>query len=114
MNDIGVEAVAHALELEVLGRLAGGEHGAVAVSDVDGAEWVLKVFRPDDERKLAHAIAVAATLRSRGVPVPDPYASGQMTIDGIANGSSVDTSSAAFTRALNACKDLEPAGFTGR
>jgi aminoglycoside phosphotransferase (APT) family kinase protein len=73
MNDVGVEAVAHALELEVLGRLAGGEHGAVAVSDVDGAEWVLKVFRPDDERKLAHAIAVAATLRSRGVPVPDPY-----------------------------------------
>ena len=60
MNGVGVEAVAHALELEVLGRLAGGEHGTVAVSDVDGAEWVLEVFGrrdvavvPEIERHLA-------------------------------------------------------------
>jgi aminoglycoside phosphotransferase (APT) family kinase protein len=73
MNGIGVDAVAHALELELVGRLIGGEHGAVAVSDADGAEWVLKVFGPDEEPKLARAIAVAARLRSRGVPVPASY-----------------------------------------
>jgi hypothetical protein len=73
MNGIRVEEVAHALELEVVGLLAGGEHGAVAVRDVDGAEWVLKVFGLGEEPKLARAIAVAATLRSRGVPVSDPY-----------------------------------------
>jgi hypothetical protein len=55
MNDVGVEAVAHALELEVLGRLAGGEHGAVAVSDVDGAHRPerLTSFVPEIERHLA-------------------------------------------------------------
>jgi hypothetical protein len=73
VNGIGVDAVADALELEVVGRLAGGEHGAVAVSDADGTHWALKVFGFDEERKLASAIAVAATLRSRGVPVPAPY-----------------------------------------
>src|SRR4029450_1196508 len=36
---------------------------------------------------------------------PDPDASGELTIDAIANGSSLDTSSAAFKQALNACKD---------
>jgi hypothetical protein len=36
-----------------------------------------------------------------------------LTIDAVANGSSVDTSSAAFEQAVSACKDLEPSGFTG-
>ena len=31
----------------------------------------------------------------------------------IANGSSVDTNTAAFKQAISACKDLEPPGFTG-
>jgi hypothetical protein len=61
------------------------------------------------------AVAFAQCMRANGIRAfPDPRASGEVTIDGIANDSSVDTSSAAFTRALNACKDLEPAGFTGR
>lgn len=56
----------------------------------------------------------AACMRDNGVrEFPDPGPSGALTIDAIANGSSVDTSSAAFTRALTACKDLEPPGFTG-
>ena len=50
---------------EVVGRLAGGEHGAVAVGDAEGTAWVLEVFHPDDERRIAGAIAVAATVRSR-------------------------------------------------
>ena len=54
-------------------------------------------------------------MRDDGVSAfPDPDASGELTIDAIANGSSLDTSSAAFEQAINACKDLEPAGFTGQ
>jgi hypothetical protein len=54
-------------------------------------------------------------MRANGIGAfPDPGGSGKVTMEEIAHGSSVDTSSAAFTRALNACKDLEPAGFTGR
>jgi hypothetical protein len=56
----------------------------------------------------------AQCMRDNGVSAfPDPDASGAFTIDQIANGSSVDTRSAAFQQALTACKDLEPAGFTG-
>ena len=60
------------------------------------------------------AVKFAECMRANGVSAfPDPNASGGLTIDGIANGSSVDTSSAAFEQALSACKDLEPRGFTG-
>lgn len=53
-------------------------------------------------------------MRDNGVSAfPDPDASGELTIDAIANDSSLDTNSAAFTQAIGACKDLEPAGFTG-
>lgn len=66
---------------------------------------------------LAHAqkgVKFAACMRSHGVSnFPDPDASGKLTIDAVANGSSVDTSAPAFTQALSACKSLEPAGFTG-
>jgi hypothetical protein len=59
------------------------------------------------------AVAFAECMRGNGVSAfPDPDASGELTIDGIANGSSVDTNSAAFKQAINACKDLEPPGFT--
>jgi hypothetical protein len=60
-------------------------------------------------------VKFAECMRSNGVPkFPDPSASGQFTIDEIANGTSLDTSSPTFTQALNACRSLEPAGFTGR
>ena len=53
-------------------------------------------------------------MRDNGVSAfPDPGASGELTIDGIANGTSLDTDSAAFEQAISACKDLEPSGFTG-
>jgi hypothetical protein len=56
----------------------------------------------------------AACMRDNGVKeFPDPDASVQLTIDAIANGSSLDTNSAAFKQAISACKDLEPPGFTG-
>ena len=60
------------------------------------------------------SVKFAECMRSNGVrQFPDPDASGTYTIDGIANGSSVDTNSAAFRQAIAACKDLQPAGFVG-
>jgi hypothetical protein len=62
----------------------------------------------------AKAVKFAECMRANGVSAfPDPDATGALTIDAVANGSSVDTSSAAFEQALSACKDLEPPGFTG-
>ena len=60
------------------------------------------------------AVKFAECMRKNGVrEFPDPDASGNLTVDQVANRSSVDTSSAAFTRATAACRDLQPAGFTG-
>jgi hypothetical protein len=60
------------------------------------------------------AVKFAECMRSNGVSdFPDPGASGKFTIDEIANGSSLDTNTPAFTQAISACKDLEPAGFMG-
>jgi hypothetical protein len=60
------------------------------------------------------AVTFAECMRTNGVSAfPDPDATGALTIDAVANRSSLDTSSAAFEQALSACKDLEPPGFTG-
>ena len=62
----------------------------------------------------AKAVRFSECMRANGVRAfPDPDASGALTIDAAANGSSLDTSSAAFKHAVGACKDLEPPGFTG-
>jgi hypothetical protein len=62
----------------------------------------------------AKAVKFSECMRSNGVGAfPDPDASGALTIDAVANGSSLNTSSGTFKHALNACRDLEPAGFTG-
>ena len=60
------------------------------------------------------AVKFAECMRANGVSgFPDPDATGALTIDAVANGSSLDTGSAAFEQALSACEDLEPPGFTG-
>src|SRR5436190_169541 len=60
------------------------------------------------------AVKFAECMRKNGVrEFPDPDASGHLTIDAIANRSSLDTDTAAFKQARSACKDLEPPGFTG-
>jgi hypothetical protein len=60
------------------------------------------------------AVKFAECMRANGVSAfPDPNASGELTIDAVANGSSLDTSSAAFKQAMSACRGLEPPGFTG-
>ncbi len=64
----------------------------------------------------AHSKAVkfAECMRQNGVnDFPDPTASGDFTIDAVANGSSVNTNTPAFTQAMSACKNLEPPRFTG-
>jgi hypothetical protein len=59
-------------------------------------------------------VKFAECMRSNGVTeFPDPGASGNLTIDGIVNGSSLDPNAPAFKQAISACKDLEPAGFMG-
>jgi hypothetical protein len=59
-------------------------------------------------------VKFAKCMRKHGVgDFPDPSASGKVTLDGIVNGSSLNPSTPAFAQALGACKDLEPAGFTG-
>jgi hypothetical protein len=60
------------------------------------------------------AVKFAECMRNNGVSkFPDPNVSGQLTIDGVANGSSLDPNTAAFKQAISACKDLEPPGFMG-
>jgi len=60
------------------------------------------------------AVKFAKCMRSNGVSeFPDPGASGSFTIDGVVNGSSLDPDNPAFKQAISACKNLEPAGFTG-
>jgi hypothetical protein len=60
------------------------------------------------------AVKFSECMRDNGVSeFPDPDASGELTIDGVVNGSSLDTSSPAWKTAIGACKDLQPPGFTG-
>jgi hypothetical protein len=57
----------------------------------------------------------ADCMRDNGVSAfPDPDASGELTIDAVANDSSLDTNTAAFKKAIRACKDLQPPGFIGQ
>jgi hypothetical protein len=62
----------------------------------------------------AQAVKFVQCMRDNGVrEFPDSDASGTFTIETIANGASIDTNSPSFQQAITACKDLEPAGFTG-
>jgi hypothetical protein len=60
------------------------------------------------------AVKFSECMRANGVSeFPDPGASGTLTLDGIANGSSLNLSTPAWKRAIGACKRLEPTGFVG-
>lgn len=64
--------------------------------------------------KAAKAERFARCMRKNGVSqFPDSPASGNFTIDEIANGSSLNINAPTFTQALTSCKELEPTGFTG-
>jgi len=60
------------------------------------------------------AVKFAQCMRENGVSeFPDPDASGNLTIDGVLNGSSLDPNSPTWKGAIAACEDLQPPGFTG-
>jgi hypothetical protein len=62
----------------------------------------------------SQAVKFSQCMRDNGVAeFPDPDASGELTIDGVVNGSSLDTEGAAWQNAMAACEDLQPPGFTG-
>jgi hypothetical protein len=61
------------------------------------------------------AVKFAECMRDNGVgEFPDPDASGELTIDGVVNGSSIDPDGPVWEEAIAACKDLQPSGFTGK
>ena len=69
---------------------------------------------PQQRRHTNKAVKFAECMRDNGVSeFPDPDASGELTIDGVVNGSSLDPDGPAWKQAIGACKDLQPAGFTG-
>jgi hypothetical protein len=89
------------------GSNAGSETGTAGGSGSGGASKTTT--------RREKALRFSGCMRDHGVSAfPDPNASGELTIDAITNGSSVDTSSAAFKTAVGACKHLQPPGFTGR
>jgi hypothetical protein len=62
----------------------------------------------------SQAVKFSRCMRDNGVKdFPDPDASGELTIDAVVNGSSLDPDAPAFKRAVGACQDLRPSGFTG-
>ena len=100
-------AVVLAATVVVVSAGCGGAHSS-------GSSTGAATTPPSTATASGKAVRFTQCMRGHGVGAfPYPDSSGMLTIDGVANGSSVDTSSAAFERALKACKSLEPAGFTG-
>ncbi|MFZ1995635.1 MAG: hypothetical protein WAU75_16110 [Solirubrobacteraceae bacterium] len=92
--------------ISACGSNAPGEAGAGIGSGTGGNRTAVSARK---------AVKFAKCMRSNGVGnFPDPGASGNLTIDQIVNGSSLDPSTPAFKQAISACQDLEPAGFMGR
>jgi hypothetical protein len=60
------------------------------------------------------AVKFAECMRENGVTeFPDPNGSGELTIDGVVNGSSIDPNGPVWNGAIDACRELQPPGFTG-
>jgi hypothetical protein len=60
------------------------------------------------------AMRFAQCMRDNGVQdFPDPDPSGELTVDHVLNGTSLDPNTAAWKKAIEACRQLQPAGFTG-
>jgi hypothetical protein len=90
---------------------AGCGSKAPAETDTDtGANTKTKTVTAQDK-----AVMFAQCMRDNDVSeFPDPDASGELTIDGVLNGSSLDPDGPAWKKAIAACKDLQPPGFTGK
>lgn len=98
----------------MLGVLAVATVVSAACSSGAGAGSAASTSGTAAASATSQAVRFAQCMRAKGVSnFPDPGPSGQFTIEDIANGSGVDTSSPTFRLAMDACKDLEPPGFTG-
>jgi hypothetical protein len=87
---------------------------ALAVVALIGAGCGSNAPSETGKTKTTKAMKFAACMRDNGVrEFPDPDASGEMTIDGVLNGSSLDPDAPAWKKAIGACEDLQPSGFTG-
>lgn len=88
---------------------AGDEGGATTAPAVGSSNTGGK-----NATKRDRAVRFSECVRANGVSAfPDPDASGDLTVDGVVNGSSVDPDGAGWKQAIAACKDLQPPGFTG-
>ena len=64
--------------------------------------------------KGSKAARFSQCMRDNGVKAfPDPDANGELTLDGVVNGSSLDPDGPTWKGAIAACKKLQPSGFTG-
>ena len=102
--------------LAMVALISAGCSNAAAGTDSSGGNNTVTTAAAGNNTAANHeqAVKFAECMRTNGVQqFPDPDASGAFTIETIANGSSVDTTSATFQKAISACKDLEPPGFTG-
>ena len=87
---------------------AGCSNAPVETGAGDGSSGGTNAANHEEATKFAEC------MRDNGVEeFPDPDASGGLTIDGIVNGSSLDPSAPAWMKAIGACEDLQPPGFTG-
>ncbi|WP_022927204.1 hypothetical protein [Patulibacter americanus] len=90
---------------------SGGGHGATATGSSAGGS----TFGSPSTSGRDKAVRFSGCMRDNGVrDFPDPDASGELTLDGVVNGSSLDADSAAWKAAIATCKDLQPSGFAGR
>ena len=94
----------------LIGVLAGGcSNGSPDNGDADAADGAAGTAEVR-----ATGVRFAECMRANGVTgFPDPDASGEVTIDGVVNGSNIDPDGPVWTAAIQACEDLQPAGFTG-
>ena len=118
---LGLAAVAVALSLAGAGcggtasegSGAGGGADPGAGSGAGGTSGGSSASRSTSARD--RAVRFSTCMRDHGVRAfPDPDASGELTLDGVVNGSSIDSDGPAWKAAIAACKDLQPSGFTGR
>jgi hypothetical protein len=106
---IGAGCGSGGAETETSGSGGGGGSGSAAANAGSGSGGSAATS------KRAKAVRYSECMREHGVAgFPDPNAKGELTLDGVVNGSSLDPDSAAFKQATGACQDLQPPGFTGR
>jgi hypothetical protein len=86
----------------------------IAIAGLIGGCGSSTPARTGGDSNAQKAMKFAACMRNNGVHAfPDPGASGEFTIDGVVNGSSLNPNAPAFKQAMSSCRSLEPAGFTG-